>query len=125
MDLTVHRGEIVGVAGVEGNGQDELAEVLAGVRRATAGQIFIGGKEMDLSDPAGFISSGVGYIPSDRNTVGTVPDFPLYETWMLRNPHYPKKRGLTALRAVPAQAAQALSLIHISMCIRDRAAAMR
>ena len=108
VDLTVHRGEIVGVAGVEGNGQDELAEVLAGVRRATAGQISIGGKEMDLSDPAGFIASGVGYIPSDRNTVGTVPDFPLSENWLLRNPHYPKKHGLTDLRAVQAQTARAM-----------------
>ena len=63
---------------------------------------------MDLSDPAGFIASGVGYIPSDRNTVGTVPDFPLSENWLLRNPHYPKKHGLTDLRAVQAQTARAM-----------------
>lgn len=109
VDLTVRRGEIVGVAGVEGNGQSELAEVLAGVRRASAGHITVEGKEMDLSDPAGFIESGVGYIPSDRNTVGTVPDFPLYENWLLRSRNYPQKHGLTDLRAVQAQASQAMA----------------
>lgn len=109
VELTVRRGEIVGVAGVEGNGQNELAEVLAGVRRASAGRIEVEGKEMNLSDPAGFIDSGVGYIPSDRNKVGTVPDFPLYENWLLRNRKYPRKHGLTDLRAVQDQATQAMA----------------
>ena len=109
VELTVHRGEIVGVAGVEGNGQNELAEVLAGVRRASAGRIEVDGREMDLSDPAGFIECGIGYIPSDRNTVGTVPDFPLYENWLLRNRSYPQKRGLIDLHAVQEQASQAMA----------------
>ena len=91
VDLTVRRGEIVGVAGVEGNGQNELAEVLAGVRPAASGKISINGQEMNR--PAAFIQAGVGYAPADRNAVGTVPDFPLYANWLLRNPHYPKKHG--------------------------------
>ena len=111
VDLTVHRGEIVGVAGVEGNGQNELAEVLAGVRPAASGKIAINGQEM--SRPAAFIQAGVGYVPADRNAVGTVPDFPLYENWLLRNPHYPKKHGLTDLKAVQTQTTAAMEAFDV------------
>ena len=111
VDLTVRRGEIVGVAGVEGNGQNELAEVLAGVRPAAAGSISINGQEMHR--PAAFIQAGVGYVPADRNAVGTVPDFPLYENWLLRNPHYPKKHGLTDLKAVQAQTTEAMAAFDV------------
>lgn len=111
VDLTVHRGEIVGVAGVEGNGQSELAEVLAGVRPAASGKISINGQEMNR--PAAFIQAGVGYVPADRNAVGTVPDFPLYENWLLRNPHYPKKHGLTDLKAVQTQTTAAMEAFDV------------
>ena len=111
VDLTVRRGEIVGVAGVEGNGQNELAEVLAGVRPAASGKISINGQEMNR--PAAFIQAGVGYVPADRNAVGTVPDFPLYENWLLRNPHYPKKHGLTDLKAVQAQTTAAMEAFDV------------
>ena len=111
VDLTVHRGEIVGVAGVEGNGQSELAEVLAGVRPAASGKISINGQEMNR--PAAFIQAGVGYVPADRNAVGTVPEFPLYENWLLRNPHYPKKHGLTDLKAVQTQTTAAMEAFDV------------
>lgn len=111
VDLTVHRGEIVGVAGVEGNGQSELAEVLAGVRPAASGKISINGQEMNR--PAAFIQAGVCYVPADRNAVGTVPDFPLYENWLLRNPHYPKKHGLTDLKAVQTQTTAAMEAFDV------------
>ena len=111
VDLTVHRGEIVGVAGVVGNGQSELAAVLAGVRPAASGKISINGQEMNR--PAAFIQAGVGYVPADRNAVGTVPDFPLYENWLLRNPHYPKKHGLTDLKAVQTQTTAAMEAFDV------------
>ena len=111
VDLTVRRGEIVGVDGVEGNGQNELAEVLAGVRPAASGKISINGQEMNR--PAAFIQAGVGYVPADRNAVGTVPDFPLYENWLLRNPHYPKKHGLTDLKAVQTQTTAAMEAFDV------------
>ena len=111
VDLTVHRGEIVGVAGVEGNGQNERAVVLAGGRPAASGKISINGQEM--SRPAAFIQAGVGYVPADRNAVGTVPDFPLYENWLLRNPHYPKKHGLTDLKAVQTQTTAAMEAFDV------------
>lgn len=122
VDLTVHQGEIVGVAGVEGNGQNELAEVLAGVRAIVDGQILVNGCEMGRS-AAAFIQAGVGYVPADRNAVGTVPDFPLYENWLLRNAHYPQKHGFTDLRGVQTQAAAAMNAFDVraSSC-RERSA---
>lgn len=122
VELTVHQGEIVGIAGVEGNGQNELAEVLAGVRAADAGEILVNGKELGRS-AASFIQAGVGYVPADRNAVGTVPDFPLYENWLLRNAHYPQRHGLTDLREVQAQASAAMRAFDVrtSGC-RERSA---
>ena len=111
VDLTVHRGEIVGVAGVEGNGQSELAEVLAGGGPAASGKISINGQEMNR--PAAFIQAGVGYGTADRNPGGTVADFPLYENWLLRNPHYPKKHGLTDLKAVQTQTTAAMEAFDV------------
>lgn len=122
VELTVHQGEIVGVAGVEGNGQNELAEVLAGVRAVDAGEIRVNGKELGRA-AASFIQAGVGYVPADRNAVGTVPDFPLYENWLLRNAHYPQRHGLTDLREVQAQATAAMRAFDVrtSGC-RERSA---
>lgn len=122
VELTVHQGEIVGVAGVEGNGQNELAEVLAGVRTMDAGEIRVNGKELGRA-AASFIQAGVGYVPADRNAVGTVPDFPLYENWLLRNAHYPQRHGLTDLREVQAQASAAMRAFDVrtSGC-RERSA---
>lgn len=122
VELTVHQGEIVGVAGVEGNGQNELAEVLAGVRTMDAGEIRVNGKKLGRA-AASFIQAGVGYVPADRNAVGTVPDFPLYENWLLRNAHYPQRHGLTDLREVQAQASAAMRAFDVrtSGC-RERSA---
>ena len=122
VELTVHQGEIVGVAGVEGNGQNELAEVLAGVRAMDAGEIRVNGRELGRA-AASFIQAGVGYVPADRNAVGTVPDFPLYENWLLRNAHYPQRHGLTDLREVQAQASAAMRAFDVrtSGC-RERSA---
>lgn len=52
-------------------------------------------------------------VPADRNAVGTVPDFPLYENWLLRNPHYPKKHGLTDLKAVQTQTTAAMEAFDV------------
>ena len=61
--LNVHPGEIVGVAGVSGNGQTELVEVLSGMRQPTSGSIRIGGRELAGADPPRMMRAGVGRIP--------------------------------------------------------------
>jgi general nucleoside transport system ATP-binding protein len=70
--LMVHRGEIVGIAGVEGNGQSELAAVLSGMQPASSGRFFIGGAEMSGRTPRQITAAGVGVVPEDRHAVGCI-----------------------------------------------------
>ena len=66
--LDVHAGEIVGLAGVSGNGQLELEQVLSGTRRCTAGRILVAGRDITNGDPSAVMAAGVGRIPEDRHT---------------------------------------------------------
>jgi simple sugar transport system ATP-binding protein len=66
VSFALHAGEILGVAGVEGNGQTELAEVLAGLRRPAAGRVLIGDRAAPLGDPRQMRAAGVAHIPEDR-----------------------------------------------------------
>jgi simple sugar transport system ATP-binding protein len=83
--LTVNRSEIVGVAGVSGNGQKELAECLAGVRNATAGSITVNGRDLTNSSPRDFIDADVSYIPEDRYEHGCTPDRSVLENAILKD----------------------------------------
>ncbi|HHS96875.1 MAG TPA: ABC transporter ATP-binding protein, partial [Chloroflexi bacterium] len=67
-------GEILGIAGVAGNGQRELAEVITGLRRATSGSVRVYGQDITNRSPREVIEAGVGYIPGDRVGVGLVPN---------------------------------------------------
>jgi simple sugar transport system ATP-binding protein len=67
VSLDVRAGEIVGVAGVSGNGQTELVEVLSGMRRPTGGSVAVGGVELAGADPGRMMHAGVGRIPEDRH----------------------------------------------------------
>ncbi len=84
VDLSVHAGEIVGVAGVAGNGQRELTEVLTGLRPVTEGQVRIGGRVMFGADPAAFLAAGVGHIPEDRLRSGLAPSMAVADNAVLR-----------------------------------------
>ncbi len=83
LSLTVHAHEIVGIAGVAGNGQKELFEVLTGVRPATAGRVRLDGEEVTNSTPREMIRRGVGHIPEDRWHQGLVPEFSIAENLIL------------------------------------------
>ena len=108
VSFEVKRGQILGVAGVEGNGQSELAEVLAGTRKASAGKMFMFGNELHSNRPEVFIRSGIGYIPADRNGVGTVPNFLLFENWLLRKDNFPSKKGFIDRRRVVEESVGAI-----------------
>ena len=73
VSLTVRSGEIVGVAGVAGNGQNELIEALVGVRKPNAGQVSISGHDVTRADVATRRAVGLAYIPEDRAAVGSAP----------------------------------------------------
>lgn len=83
--LELRRGEILGVCGVEGNGQAELVEVLSGLRHVDTGTISIAGEDVTHRDPNGFRAAGLSYIPEDRHHRGLVLDFPLWENVLLGN----------------------------------------
>lgn len=93
--FNVRRGEILGIAGVAGNGQDELTEVLTGLRKLEDGEIIFKGKEINDYSTREIIEAGVSYIPEDRHGRGLVLEFSLYENLILGN-HYqpPYARGI-------------------------------
>jgi simple sugar transport system ATP-binding protein len=70
VDLTVRSGEIVGIAGVSGNGQKELAEVTAGLRELTEGEIVVNGTDLTDAKPRRFVENGVSFVPEDRLRYG-------------------------------------------------------
>jgi simple sugar transport system ATP-binding protein len=77
--FSIREGEILGIAGVSGNGQQELAEVLAGLRKAEGGRVMFDGKEITHSSCLKRWQLGVGYIPSERTEVGSIGDFSLVD----------------------------------------------
>ena len=88
--LTVRAGEILGVAGVAGNGQRELAEAIAGMRPATAGFVRVRGRGLRNGDPRAAIAAGVAYVPEDRLGTGVAPGLSLASNVVLkayREPH--------------------------------------
>jgi ABC-type uncharacterized transport system ATPase subunit len=79
IDLTLYAGEIVGVAGVSGNGQRELADLLVGAARPGAGQITVGGTRMESADPAAFHAAGVVSVPADPLREFVIPGLSIAE----------------------------------------------
>ncbi|MCF0237352.1 MAG: ATP-binding cassette domain-containing protein, partial [Sphaerochaetaceae bacterium] len=87
--LQIKSGEIVGLAGVSGNGQRELAEVLNGLRKVESGKIIFNGTEIQNKTPREVISLGMGYIPEERNTEGIVPSMSIRENFILKDTEDP------------------------------------
>jgi simple sugar transport system ATP-binding protein len=85
LNLSIKAGEIVGLAGVSGNGQRELAEAINGLRKVRDGQILFFGKDLANKSPSHIIESGMGYIPEERNTEGIVPSFSMKENLILKD----------------------------------------
>lgn len=77
LNLTVRAGEIVGIAGIDGNGQSELIEAITGLRKVKSGHIKLNGKNITGLKPRKITESGIGHIPQDRHKHGLVLDFPI------------------------------------------------
>ena len=85
VSLTIHRGEILGVAGIDGNGQTPLAELVTGLISPESGEVTgPDGAKIALFSPDAFISAGVGNIPEDRNKMGLVGDMTVAENLVLK-----------------------------------------
>jgi simple sugar transport system ATP-binding protein len=85
LNLNVRRGEIVGLAGVDGNGQTEFVEILTGLRKADSGSVTINGKDVFNATPKKCFESGISSIPADRQKHGLVLEFSVAENLILQN----------------------------------------
>jgi len=83
ISFELRQGEILGIAGVEGNGQSELVEVLAGTRRATGGKVWLGETDVTTFDARTERESGIAHIPEDRRGAGLVLNFSIAENMIL------------------------------------------
>ncbi len=83
--LDVHGGEILGLAGVDGNGQTELVEALTGLARVDSGKIIVDGKDVTHTSIRERIESGMAHIPEDRQVRGLVLDYSLEDNFILEN----------------------------------------
>ncbi|PVC97834.1 ABC transporter ATP-binding protein [Streptomyces sp. CS147] len=94
IDFTIHQGEVLGIAGVEGNGQTELIEALMGMRDPDAGVITLGSDDISHAPTRKRRESGIGYIPEDRHRHGVLLDAPLWENRILGHvTEKPNSRG--------------------------------
>lgn len=106
--LDIAAGEIVGLAGVSGNGQRELAEALNGLRKPESGSIQLDGVELAGASASRVIGAGMGYIPEDRNTEGIVPSFSVRENLVLKDVGKTSwsARGFLRLKAIARNATE-------------------
>jgi ABC-type uncharacterized transport system ATPase subunit len=84
LNLTLKKGEILGLAGIDGNGQSELVEVISGLRNSKSGSIKINGKEITKLSPRQIYESKLAMIPEDRQRRGLVLDFQIKENFVLQ-----------------------------------------
>jgi simple sugar transport system ATP-binding protein len=106
LSLTVHAGEIVALAGVDGNGQSELIEAITGLRHVDGGQIVVDGVDLTGASARKMVRQGVCHIPEDRHRRGLVLQFSLAENLALRDYDRPEmsRYGLLSLRRMRERA---------------------
>ncbi|MDA2595934.1 ABC transporter ATP-binding protein [Bacillus cereus group sp. Bc061] len=106
LDLTVRAGEIVGIAGIDGNGQSELIEAITGLRKVESGSIAIKGKEITNWPVRRITEEGIGHIPEDRHKHGLVLDFSVRDNIVLqtyyKNPF--SKKGILNFSKITGKA---------------------
>lgn len=115
VSLEVRAGEILGLAGVQGNGQTELVEALTGLRHALSGQMFIEGREITHTSPRQIVELGVAHIPEDRQRDGLVLSYPVADNMVL-NTYYipPFARGVVIQQTeVEKAAAERVQLFDV------------
>lgn len=113
--LTVNKGEILGIAGVDGNGQTELAEVIAGIRKSTSGEICFMNESIQKATVKQRFEKGISYISDDRHADGLVIDMTLKENMLLKD--YDKepfsKKGIFNKKPIEEQAKNAIEKFQI------------
>ena len=115
LNLQVRRGEILGIAGIDGNGQTEMVEILTGLRKATKGQVLVNGTDVCNRPPRVGFDHGVSSIPADRQKHGLVLEFTVAENMILQNFREPafSHHGLLDKPAIQAHAEEAVKKYDI------------
>ena len=115
LNLNVRRGEIVGLAGVDGNGQTELVEILTGLRRAEAGEITVLGKNIFNATPKETFESGISSIPADRQKHGLILEFSNEDNMILQ--HFQEapyaKKGFLDRKAIRCHATELMEKFDV------------
>ena len=115
LNLTVRRGEIVGLAGVDGNGQTELVEILTGLKKAESGSVKMLGKEVINKTPKETFESGISSIPADRQKHGLILDFSNEDNLILQ--HFEEapfsKKGILNRKAIRAHATELIEKFDV------------
>ncbi len=101
VSLEVRAGEVLGVAGVQGNGQTELVEVLTGLRQADGGHINVLGEELTNASPRAITAIGSGHVPENRHRFGMVSSFTVAENLVLNTYYAPPFASAPRYRALP------------------------
>jgi ABC-type uncharacterized transport system ATPase subunit len=117
--LIVNRHEIVGIAGVEGNGQSELAAALSGMMKPAAGRFFVNGKPLTGSAPQDITRAGVGIVPEDRHAVGCVTGLSVAENIFLNQLHKFTRRGMLDRGAMRAAARDLMQRFDVRAASED------
>ena len=123
LDLQVRRGEILGIAGIDGNGQTEMVEIITGLRKATRGEVRVNGRDVCNKPPRVGFEQGVSSIPADRQKHGLVLEFSVAENMILQNFQNPEfsHRGILDKAAIRRHAEEAVEKYDI----RPKGCAMR
>jgi len=115
VSLHAKSGEIVGIAGIEGNGQTDLVNIITGLKRQHSGKFFIKGEDVSAVSIRTKLQKGMGHIPEDRHKHGLVLDFNLAENLILENYYYPEfqKLGFVRKDAVYENARKLIKMFDI------------
>jgi simple sugar transport system ATP-binding protein len=115
VSFDVYSGEILGLAGVSGNGQRDLAEVIAGLRKPKSGKIFLEGEDVTGCNAHELTLKMLSYIPEERMRDGMIKDFTISENMILREHDQPKfsKKGFLRLRAIESHTKQLVDQFQI------------
>ncbi|MCD1260053.1 ABC transporter ATP-binding protein [Paenibacillus athensensis] len=115
INLTVRSGEILGIAGVDGNGQSELIEALTGLRPVDGGKVLLNGKEITGQTPRAISEAGLSHIPEDRHKHGLVLDFTMSENMVLETYFHKayNRGGLLNYEAIDRHAEKLISKFDV------------
>lgn len=121
VDLQVFAGEILGLAGVSGNGQRELAEVVSGLRTPTQGKVLLNSTDVSGKSAAAILNLGLSYVPEERMKDGTIRDFTVSENLILREHNRPpySRSGFLDFRSIARRCAELIKRFNVKTPSQD------